>query len=72
MEGIIDNDNVSRFGTEESSSDRHDDEAMDTIENDLSILDSEESAEQRGNQEGQGLKILTPDQCKCLVDYQFP
>ena len=62
MDGIIDHDNVSRFGTEESSSDRHDDEAMDTTENDLSILDSEESAEQRRNQEGQGLKILTSDQ----------
>ena len=62
MDGIIDHDNVSRFGTEESSSDRHNDEATDTSEYDLSILDSEESTEQRRNQEGQGLKILKPDQ----------
>ena len=62
MDGIIDHDNIRRFGTEESSSDRHNDEATGTSEYDLSILDSEESAEQRRNQEGQGLKILTPDQ----------
>ena len=35
----------------------------------MAELESEESAAQRTNQIGQGLKILT--QTKCLVDYQF-
>ena len=40
--------------------DEADDEADD--ETDMPELESEESAEQRRNQQGQGLKILTPQQ----------
>ena len=62
VDGILDHDNVNRFGTEGSFSDRHKDDAMDTFDYVLPILESEESAEQRRNQERQGLKILTTDQ----------
>ena len=37
---------------------------------DMPELESEESAAQRRNQRGQGLKILTPKH-KCLVEYQL-
>ena len=36
------------------------DEQLDTT--DMSDLETEESAEERGNERGQGLKILTPQQ----------
>ena len=44
--------------------DEVDDEADDETddETDMPELESEESAEQRRNQQGQGLKILTPQQ----------
>ena len=55
--GTFDQDNVNKF------SDRHNDEVIETCDYDLYILESEESAEQRRNQEQQGLKILlAPDQ----------
>ena len=57
LDGTFDQDNLSRF------SDRHNDEVIETCDYDLDILESEESAEQRRNEEQQGLKILlTADQ----------
>ena len=44
----------------DDKADNETDEQPDTI--DMSDLESEESAEKRRNEEGQGLKILTPDQ----------
>ena len=44
----------------DKTEDETDDEQPDTT--DMSDLESEESAEQRRNQGGKGLKILTPDQ----------
>ena len=41
-------------------SNKKSDEQLDTT--DMSELESEESAAERRNQQGQGLKILTPDQ----------
>ena len=58
---IIDHNNIHRLGREEKLSDKYNDEEIDTSDYDLSILQSEESAEQR-NQEGKELKILTPNQ----------
>ena len=49
-----------RLKTDDKKDDETDDEQLDTI--DMSDLESEESAEQRKNQRGQGLKILTPNQ----------
>ena len=46
--------------TDDKTDDETDDEQPDTT--DMPALESEESAEQRRNQRGQGLKILTPDQ----------
>ena len=50
--------------TDDETDDKSDDEADDkqSDNTDMSDLESEESAEQRRNQWGQGLKILTPDQ----------
>ena len=58
---IIDHNNIHRLGREEKFSGKYNDEEIDTSDYDLSILQSEESAEQR-NQEGKELKILTPNQ----------
>ena len=48
-----------RLKTDDKKDDETDDEQLDTI--DMSDLEREESAEQRKNQRGQGLKILTPN-----------
>ena len=66
---------------DDNADDEADDEADNEADNDMDYkteeqpnttdipdLESEESAEQRRKQKGQGLKILTP-QHKCLVDY---
>ena len=46
--------------TDDKKDDETDDEQLDTI--DMPDLEREESAKQRKNQRGQGLKILTPNQ----------
>ena len=55
----------------ETSNFDHDDKSYtpEGTSRDMPDLESEESAERRRNQQGQGLKIPTPK--KCLVDYQF-
>ena len=72
VDGILDQDNTHRLGSEEAFSDKYDDRAMQMSIYDLDIsdlpnLESEESAEQRRNQTGQGLKILTPDQMLSIL-----
>ena len=72
VDGILDQDNTHRLGSEEAFSDKYDDRAMQMSIYDLDILDlpnleSEVSAKQRRNQTGQGLKILTPDQMLSIL-----
>ena len=62
VDGILDHDTINTFRIKESFFDRWNDEAMDTSEYDLPILENEKSVEQTRNQERQELKILTPDQ----------
>ena len=51
------------------SNDKKTDEQPDTTN--MPELESEESAEQRGNQQGHGLKILTPNQMLSKLPISF-